>query len=218
MLLDTSELLGSEVLAIEIAGLGSPVYFEAFFQTVAAAVGAFQLQKVAKLDTSPQIKSGATLSLSTLKFAHCVFLSTSTGLTNVLSAKIPICNFTMLGATQKILSGVQVKRAQLDIGIGQSLTNWDIKKISVGEMASQSYVDVHFARPTKIILSEIYSLSQSLFGIQSIGLSKFIDQADAIPRYAEMRNMNRGLPDSNMAVFSLPNMSRLAEGRSMVAP
>lgn len=217
-MLDTSELLGSEVLAIEIAGLGSPVYYDASFQSGASSSGVFQVQKVSKLDAALQVQSGATLSLKTLKFAHGSFASVTATRLVLLANQMPRVSFASNGASLSDIGTVKVKRAQVEIDAGQSAVDFKTQKFSVGAMDSSGTSYVDFARPTQVALSEIDGISSSDFDPRSIGLAQFIDQVDAMPRFAELRGMSRGPGDVDMAVFAAGSMSRLAEGRNMVAP
>ncbi len=232
---DTSEVLGAEILALELLGYGGTYYADTEVQASALASGDFGGARVR--DSAIASNGVAAAGFGQARVVPCSLASAGASSANMNTVRLrpsvmsaaqaqAIVAWYMQKFAAARLNPVSASVASVVSGAvkdvamqGQgattsSLTPFAMAQTTLGSAGSSSF-DLERA---EIQATNINAEGVSEETIRAIGLVDYIDATNGLVRLAEMRPMARGLRDDDMHVFAQPGMTRAAEERDMVAP
>jgi hypothetical protein len=135
---------------------------------------------------------------------------------NWFAQHFQVADLVARGETTSTLFSEALKDVVLS-GNSTSATNLIACAFAEAELAAQGFGEFAIQR-AEIQAAVINAVSEAITDLKAIGLVDYIDMAEGLIRYAEMRGMDRGAREPDMAPCVNPEMIRPTEQREMVAP
>lgn len=135
---------------------------------------------------------------------------------NWFAQHFQVADLVANGESTSTLFSEALKDAVLS-GNATSATNLIACAFAEADLAAQGLGEFSIQR-AEIQATVINAVSEAITDLKAIGLVDYIDMAEGLIRYAEMRGMDRGAREPDMSLCVNPEMIRPAEKREMVAP